>query len=74
MRKAFEHFINMLIPFLGLGIFIVLLFTGIIIFSYLLVFGAIAGLILFVIFWIYNKLTSKTKPSGRVIDHDKIQK
>ncbi len=74
MKKALENFINILIPFLGLGIFIVLLFAGIIIFSYLLIFGAIAGLVLFVVFWIYTKLTSKTKPSGRIIDHDKIQK
>ncbi len=64
----------MLIPFLGLGIFIVLLFTGIIIFSYLLIFGAIVGLVLFILFWIYNKFTSKSKPSGRVVDHDPFQK
>lgn len=71
MKKSFEHFINMLIPFFGMGVFIILLFTGIIIFSYLLIFGAIAGVILFVVFWIYNKLTSKRKPSGRVIDQEK---
>lgn len=66
-----------IMPFIGMGIFIVILAVGIVVFSYLLILGAAIGLILFGIFWIYQKLTARRRlppprnpHSGRTIDHD----
>lgn len=83
MKNRLSRFIATIVPFLIAGISIVLLIIGIIIFSYILFFGAIIGLILFVIAYIYfalNKrkmshLYHKTETyhkvrSGRIIDHD----
>lgn len=66
-----------LIPFIFLGVMIVLLVAGMIIFSYLLIVGALVGLILFMIAWVRDRLFGKKKstPSqlkdrpGRTIDH-----
>lgn len=65
-------------PFIFLGIAIVALVGGIILFSYLLFFGAIVGLALFVLAWARDKLFpnkkmttfKENKPSGRVFDHE----
>jgi len=60
-----------IIPFIFLGIMIVLLVAGVIILSYLLIAGAIIGLILFIIAWVrdrFFKHTSKSK-HGRTLDH-----
>ncbi len=66
-----------IIPFIFLGIFIVLLVVGFIIFSYLLIFGALVGLVLFVLNWLREKLfpqkelkLPEKKRKGRTIDHD----
>ncbi|HEX2548952.1 MAG TPA: hypothetical protein VHM20_03925 [Gammaproteobacteria bacterium] len=65
-----------LAPFIFIGIMIVLFAVGIIILSYLLIFGALVGVVLFLIAWIKDKLTQKThypevkKPrKGQTIDH-----
>ncbi len=66
-----------IIPFLFLGLMIVVLVAGFVIVSYLLIWGAVVGLILFLIAWIKEKLfpsrhlTKTQQPkSGRIIDHD----
>lgn len=67
-----------LMPFIFIGIMLVLFVVGLVIISYLLIFGAIVGLCLFVIAWIREKLIKKnhypTKvkkdSSGRTIDHE----
>lgn len=68
-----------LIPFIFLGIMIVLFVVGLIVLSYLLIFGAIVGVILFIIAWIRDQLFNKRqkiqypevkKKSNRTIDHD----
>ncbi len=66
-----------IIPFLFLGMMLVILVVGFVLLSYLLIFGAIVGLILFVIAWVRDKLfpskhlTKTNQPkSGRIIDHD----
>ncbi|MCD6039256.1 MAG: hypothetical protein K0S27_656 [Gammaproteobacteria bacterium] len=74
MRSIIERFL----PFVFLGILLVLIAVGIVLFSYLLIFGAIVGLILFVIAWIKGLLGYKKQrrsiitrhKSGRTIDHD----
>ena len=68
---------NRIIPFIFLGIMIVLLVAGIVILSYLLIAGAVVGLILFGVTWVKERFFGgKTKNSltkrGRTIDHRDI--
>lgn len=69
-------FFTRLIPFIFLGITIVLLVAGLILLSYLLIYGAIVGLILFSIAWIRDIIFKNKsppivkKPRGRTLDHD----
>ena len=72
-----QSFLSRIIPFIFLGIIIVILIAGMIVLSYLLIFGALVGLVLFVFAWIkdrfFNKRTdlpTATKSRrGRTIDH-----
>jgi ABC-type transport system involved in cytochrome bd biosynthesis fused ATPase/permease subunit len=76
-----NRFLARLVPFIFLGIMIVLLVVGFVIFSYILMFGALVGVVLFVVAWIRetffspkdkNLMKRETdKKPGRVIDHDK---
>jgi hypothetical protein len=66
-------------PFIALGITIVIFVAGIVILSYVLIFGALIGLILFAIQWLRNSLFAKKTPppekvehKGRIIDHDDV--
>lgn len=69
-----------LIPFILLGVLLVIFVAGIILFSYLLILGAAVGLVLFVIQWIRMKFSPKSKHlsqyqdpkrPGRTFDHRK---
>jgi len=63
-----------LIPFILLGFILVVFIAGIILFSYLLILGALLGLILFVIQWIREKFSKPKQEmtrSGRTFDHKK---
>ncbi|MHB1946695.1 MAG: hypothetical protein ACYCQI_01100 [Gammaproteobacteria bacterium] len=70
------NFFARLVPFLFLGIAIVAFAFGLILLTYLFVFGAIVGLTLFLIVWIRDKffpsksLTKPQKRKGRTIDHE----
>lgn len=71
MANIFER----MVPFIFLGIFIVLIVVGFVILSYLLIFGALVGMALFTIAWIKNALfpTKKMatrKREGIVINQD----
>lgn len=76
MRSIFER----IIPFIFLGIMIVLIVAGFILLSYVLIFGAAIGLVLYFIAWIRDKFFKKSKnqypeklkKSGRTIDHDDL--
>lgn len=68
-----------IMPYIGLGLFVVLLVFAIIFLSYLFIFGAIVGLILFAIAWVRTKLSNNNASSisnqthqhqGRIYDHD----
>lgn len=84
MSYTVNRFNSKLSSFIGMGIFLVLLVIGIIFFSYLLLVGAIIGLVLFAIAYIrakffLRKANFQTKhakknqqASGRVIEHDEI--
>jgi hypothetical protein len=65
-----------LVPFIFVGIMVVLFVVGLVIISYLLIFGALVGLCLFVIAWVREKLIRKNNypevkknRNGRTIDH-----
>jgi len=76
MKRFFKQFI----PFIIIGIVIVALAFGILLLSYLLLFGVMMGLILFFINWVRNKFFPPKKPiivkkkSGRIIDSDDWKK
>ncbi len=67
-----------LISFIFLGIMIVVLVAGVLLLSYLLILGALVGVILFLIVWIKDRLFNKKKPlvprkkSSHTIDHDDL--
>jgi len=72
-----NEFIRRLLPFIYIGILIVVLIFGIILVLHLLVLGALVGIGLFAIAWIKAKffppknLTPHIKHRpGRTIDHD----
>lgn len=73
-----KNLLAKLIPFIFLGMMLVILIVGFVLLSYLLIFGAMIGLVLFIIAWIREKLfpskhltrTDQLK-KGRIIDHDK---
>lgn len=65
------------IPFLSMGLAIVVFVIGIVIFSYVLIFAAIVGLVLFVIAYIRTQFFKqkthrlyRKNQSGRTIDYD----
>lgn len=73
-----QRFINQLIPFIFFGIAIVAFAFGIILLAYLFFFGAMIGLLLFLISWIRQRFfptkkvvvkTTKTR-KGQIIDSD----
>jgi hypothetical protein len=76
-----QRFLNQLIPFIFIGIAIVAFAFGIMLLAYLFFFGAIIGMILFLISWVRQKFfppkTIVVKPknkSGRIIDSDDWKK
>jgi hypothetical protein len=71
-----QQIVNKFIPFILVLIALAAFTFGIVLFAYLLFFGLIIGLILFVSAWIRNHFFPKknssprNKPSGRIIDSD----
>ena len=66
-------------PFIVFGITIFIFIAGLVILSYILIFGSLIGLVLFAIKWLRDKLSAKSKPPakevekrGRTIDHNDI--
>lgn len=73
-----QKLMRRLLPFIGLGIFLVVLFAGIVLLSYLLVYGALIGLVLFGLAWLRDKFFPSKKIStqvkrGRTIDHHDLK-
>lgn len=72
MRRS----IQTLMPFVILGVIIVILAFSVVLLAYILFFGAVIGLIFFAINWIRNKFFTPKLPakprkkSGRIIDSD----
>lgn len=72
------NFLAPLIPFLMLGVGIVVFAFGIILLAYLLIFGAIVGMAIFLIAWVRAKFFPKKEITtyqrkerkGQTIDHN----
>ncbi|TAK77235.1 MAG: hypothetical protein EPO11_02865 [Gammaproteobacteria bacterium] len=74
-----QRLLNQLAPFILFGIAIVAFVFGIMLLAYLFFFGALIGLILFMISWIRNRFfppkgVAKQVKSGRIIDSDDWKK
>lgn len=70
-----------IVAFLGMALFIILVILSFFVFSYLVIIGAIIGLILFVIAFFRARFASTDKPidnqshsTGRTIEYDDINK
>jgi len=88
MNTFLNQLKNSLAPILGLVVFCALFIIGIFVFSYVLIFAALAGLVLFCIGFVRFKLFQREvrkqeqfmqknpqKPTqGRVIDYEDIDK
>jgi hypothetical protein len=76
-----NNLLERLMPFLMIGIMLVLFVAGIILFSYFLILGAIVGGVLFLVAWFRERFFStkqikkvKRPPTpGITIDHDEIK-
>lgn len=78
--RPIQQLISRLLPFIFAGIAVMAFVFGIMILAYLFIFGAIVGLVLFIISFLREKFFSikKTTPSkqksGRIIDIDDWKK
>ena len=65
-----------IMPFISLGIFIVLIIVGVVFLSYIFVIGAIVGLIIYSAAWIRIKLSGKKSSpmpdtqQGNIYEHE----
>ncbi len=85
MQNQQTGFLGRLVPFIGMGIFIVLIIVGLIFLSYLIVIGALIGFVLFVLAYLKNRFfpnkypTTKSQQSedqshhGKTYDHDEFK-
>lgn len=69
-ENSVSKFFQSLMPFIFLGIVLVLFVAGIILLSYLLITGAVVGILLFLIAWLREKFLSSRR-SPRIIEHKK---
>ncbi len=73
-----QNWLARLVPFLAIGVAIVIFAFGLFILSYLLMVGALVGFVLFTIAWVRNRFFGPRRPStpvkreGRTIDHDDL--
>ncbi len=83
MKRA-PNFLKQLLPYISLGIFIVLVIIGILFLSYILIIGAIIGLALFIIGYLKAKFFPTKFPQrpqqsqppsrqGRIFDHNEFK-
>lgn len=72
-----ESIFEKVMPYITVGIFIALAIVGIILLSYLLIWGAIIGLVIYAIAYVKERFFPSKKPvkheqKGRTIDHDDL--
>ena len=76
--NVLNRIMNMLAPFVAMGVFLVLLIVGLVVVSYLLIWGALIGLILFAIAYVRSLFTKNRQApvqdttQGRVYEHDEL--
>ncbi len=80
MTNSLENFKKNILSFIGLGIFVVLFLASLFIFSYIIIIGAVIGLVLFAVAYVRARiLQSRAKQDyenkhGRVIDYQDVDK
>jgi len=62
-----NQFTRKMISFLYLGVIIVIFIAGIVIFSWLLLLGAIVGAVLFLLAWIRDRFSEEGKKNSKKI-------
>lgn len=78
MPHARNKLAAVIMPIIGMALFIILFVVGLVFFSYLLIIGTIIGLVLFTIAYIRAKFFAKKmrkhavkqRRQGRTIEHD----
>jgi hypothetical protein len=65
-----KRFLNRFIPFITLGVAIAVIIFGMMIFAYLLFFGALIGVTLYIFNVVKDKYFAPKKKPGRTIDSD----
>ncbi|MEM1244424.1 MAG: hypothetical protein AAGG80_06375 [Pseudomonadota bacterium] len=75
------NLLNAILPFVGIGIFIVVIILAVIFLSYIFIIGALIGLVLFVFAFIKQLFTGRKKTKvpqktqhGRTYDYDDLEK
>jgi len=74
--KSMPNLLKQIVPFLFAGIALVAFAFGVVLLAYLFLFGAIVGLVLFLIalirakFFPTKNIMTEQKKSGRIIDSD----
>ena len=74
MKNTFSEIIDRFIPYLIMGVAIALAFVILMMLFHVIIWGAVIGLVIFIIMFIKQKLFGSNKPedpkSGRTIEHD----
>jgi len=76
MKSTFDSILEKFIPFVAIGIAVVLVIAMIIMFFYLFIWGVILGAVIWLVVTIKNYFSPKKAPAkeskkGRIIEHDK---
>lgn len=75
-----QRFLAQLLPFIVMGMIIVLVALGLMLLAYLLIFGAIIGFVIYAVRWIRDRyfaprtIRKRARKSGRIIDSDEWKK
>ena len=74
MKNALSRLLLQIVPYLWFGLFILIGLAGLILLSYLLIWGAILGVLLYAIFYVKQRFFTKNRPPvrkmGRIYDQD----
>ncbi len=74
MKNSFSAILDRFIPYLIMGVAIALAFAILIMLFHVIIWGALIGIVIFVIMFIKQKFfpskPSKDAKSGRIIEHD----
>ena len=74
MKNSFSELLDRFIPYLIMGVAIDFAFAILIMLFHVIIWGAVIGLVIFIVMFIKQKVFATKKPdapkSGRTIEHD----